>query len=300
MSTLRTTPAPPRSTHAGLVDGLLGVLVFSATLPATRIALEALDPYALTAARAALAGLAAGCYLIAARRPFPVREDMPALLTAALMLVLGFPVLMAVATVTLQASHGAVVMGVLPLATAVAAVLFAGERPSPGFWAASVAGAALVIAFTLTRSGGAGVALADTMLIAAVAAASIGYAVSGRLSRRMDGLDVIAWACVAALPFAAAALLALGPNLIAAPAAPRHWIALVYLGVMAQFLGFLWWNRGLAAGGVAKVGQIQLMQTFFTLAIAAALLGESITLDMILFALAVAACVVVARRMRVN
>lgn len=300
MSTLRTTPAPPRSTHAGLVDGLLGVLVFSATLPATRIALEALDPYALTAARAALAGLAAGCYLIAARRPFPVREDMPALLTAALMLVLGFPVLMAVATVTLQASHGAVVMGVLPLATVVAAVLFAGERPSPGFWAASVAGAALVIAFTLTRSGGAGVALADTMLIAAVAAASMGYAVSGRLSRRMDGLDVIAWACVAALPFAAAALLALGPNLIAAPAAPRHWIALVYLGVMAQFLGFLWWNRGLAAGGVAKVGQIQLMQTFFTLAIAAALLGESITLDMILFALAVAACVVVARRMRVN
>jgi drug/metabolite transporter (DMT)-like permease len=179
-------------------------------------------------------------------------------------------------------------------------MLFAGERPSPSFWAASVAGAALVFAFTLTRSGGAGVALADTILIAAVAAASIGYAVSGRLSRRMDGLDVIAWACIVALPFAAVALVALGPSMIAAPAAPRHWAALAYLGVMAQFAGFLWWNRGLAAGGVAKVGQIQLMQTFFTLAIAAALLGESITLDMIAFALAVAACIVVARRMRVT
>jgi drug/metabolite transporter (DMT)-like permease len=116
----------------------------------------------------------------------------------------------------------------------------------------------------------------------------------------MDGLDVIAWACIVALPFAAVALVALGPSMIAAPAAPRHWAALAYLGVMAQFAGFLWWNRGLAAGGVAKVGQIQLMQTFFTLAIAAALLGESITLDMIAFALAVAACIVVARRMRVT
>jgi drug/metabolite transporter (DMT)-like permease len=292
--------APARSPSAGLGDGLLGVLVFSATLPATRLALEAFDPLALTAARAALAGLAAGLYLLAARRPFPALGDLPTLGLVATMLVAGFPGLMALATVTLEASHGAVVMGVLPLATAVAAVAFAGERPSPAFWVASVAGAALVVAFVMLRGGSATIAAADAVLLAAVAAAATGYAVSGRLSRRMDGLDVIAWACVLALPFAGAALIATCPALLSAMAAPRHWASLVYVGVMAQFLGFLWWNRGLAAGGVAKVGQIQLLQTFFTLAIAAVLLGETITIDMLAFAAAVAVCVVLARRARVS
>jgi len=287
---------PPRA----WADGLLGVLVFSGSLPATRVAVEVFDPFALTAARAVIAGIAAGAYLVLARRPLPGRADLGALAIASLTLVYGFPWLMALASVVLGAAHGAVVMGILPVATAVAAVVFAGERPSPGFWAASGAGAALVVVFAI-RSGGGGITLApaDAVLLVAVAAAAVGYAVSGRLTRTMDGLDVIAWAVVAALPASLAALAATGASLAAAPAEPRHWVALAYVGLMSQFLGFWFWNRGLAAGGVAKVGQIQLLQTFFTLAIASVLLGETLSAEMLVFAGLVACAVIVTRRMRV-
>lgn len=285
---------------SGLFNGLLGVLIFSGSLPATRIAVEVFEPMALTAARAVIAALAAGAYLWLARRPLPAREHWPALAIASLMLVYAFPWLMAIATVTLGAAHGAVVMGLLPLATAVAAVLFAGERPSLGFWLASGAGALLVVIFTLRSTGGWTIGPADAVLLLAVAAAAIGYAVSGKLARTMSGLDVIAWAVVLAAPVSLALTLWYAPGLIAAPAGPRHWMALLYVGLFSMFLGFWFWNRGLAEGGVAKVGQIQLLQTFFTLAIAALLLGETITMEMLVFALATAACVVVARRMRVS
>lgn len=283
-----------------MANGLLGVLIFSGSLPATRVAVEAFDPVGLTAARAAIAAIAAAAYLALGRRPVPERGDWGALAAAGATLVYGFPWLMALASVTLGAAHGAVVMGLLPLATAAAAVVFAGERPSVGFWLASGAGAALVVVFTLRASGAWSVAAADAVLLAAVACAAAGYAVSGKLARRMNGLDVIAWAVVLAAPLSIALTLVHLPGFVAAAAEPRHWLALLYVGLFSMFLGFWFWNRGLAEGGVAKIGQIQLLQTFFTLAIAAVLLSEPVTLDMVLFAAATAICVVFARRMRVS
>jgi drug/metabolite transporter (DMT)-like permease len=183
----------------GLLLGFVGMAIFGGTLPATRIAVSAIDPLAVTAMRTAIAGLCSLTLLVALRRPLPPRHLWLQLAVAMLCVSILFPFLMALAVQTVDASHGGVVLGVLPIATALVAVLITHERPRPLFWIASVAGAALVIAFALRQGGGA-LSTGDLLLFAAVAVSAIGYAFSGRLTAEMPGWEVISWVLVMALP----------------------------------------------------------------------------------------------------
>jgi drug/metabolite transporter (DMT)-like permease len=280
----------------GLILGLIGVLIFAGTLPATRIAVEFYNAGFLTFGRALVAGIAAIFCLAALKKSFPRKHLWP-LVFSGLALVYGFPGFMALAMVTVPASHGGVVLGILPLGTAIFATLLAGERPSPLFWLCGVIGAALIVVFTL-RDGAWGFVIGDLWLLIAGITASAGYVVAGKLSHHLPGWEVICWSLILFLPVSA-----LGSYLFwqsgyeAAPTA-QAW-AFGYVAMFSMLLGFFAWNTGLRMGGIAKVGQLQLLQTFFTLGIAAIVIGEQITLETIGFAVAVLIVVLVGRKAQV-
>ena len=280
----------------GLLLGFVGMAIFGGTLPATRIAVSAIDPLALTAMRTAIAGLCSLALLVVLRRPLPPRHLWLQLAVAMLCVSILFPFLMALAVQTVDASHGGVVLGVLPIATALVAVLITHERPRPLFWIASVAGAALVIAFALRQGGGA-LSAGDLLLFAAVAVSAVGYAFSGRLTAEMPGWEVISWVLVMALPISLpAAALTMPPDLT--HIALKPWLAVLYVAVFSQWVGFFAWNAGMAMGGIARVSQVQLLQPFITFALAASFNGETITLQILLFASAVVATVAISTRTR--
>lgn len=285
--------------NLGLALGLIGTAMFAGTLPMSRYAVVWLDPWFLTAARAAMAGIAGAVTLALTRRALPPRDNWRDLALIALCLVLGFPLLSAVAMVSVPAAHGGVVLGILPLATTAAAALLARERPSLGFWIASAVGTVLVATFALRDGGGARFAAGDLLLLGAIAAGALGYTLSGRLAWTMPGWEVIAWAVVLSLPVALPATLALWPR-DAAQAPASAWAALAYVGLMSQFFGFFLWNAGLALAGIARVGQLQLLQPFFIVALAVPINGERIDLETLLFALAVVVTVLIARRQPVR
>jgi drug/metabolite transporter (DMT)-like permease len=277
----------------GLALGLLGVAIFGGTLPATRMALEIFSPWFITFGRAAIASLAAAILLAALRKRLP-KEDVPALLLAGLMLVFGFPVLSSIAMQTVPASHGGVVLGILPLATSIFAALIGGERPSVLFWLCGVAGAALVVSFAI-RDSGMVLTWGDIWLFLAGLSASFGYVVSGKLSRHMPGWEVICWALVLTSPVSiAGTVLSFHANYLVA--APPQLTALAYLSFGSMFLGFFAWNVGLAMGGIARVSQVQLLQAFVTIMISALLLHETVTLQTVGFALAVMTIVALGRK----
>jgi len=282
--------------RVGLLLGVVGMAIFGGTLPATRIAVSAIDPLALTALRTAIAGLASLAVLLVLRRPLPPRRLWPQLAIAMLCVSIAFPFLMALAVTTVDASHGGVVMGILPIATALVAVAITHERPQPLFWIASFAGAAIVTAFAL-RQGGGTLSAGDLLLFAAVAVAAIGYAFSGKLTAEMPGWEVISWVLVAALPISLpAAALTMPPDLAGIPLKP--WLALLYVALFSQWIGFFAWNAGMAIGGIARVSQVQLVQPFVTFALAALFNGETITPQIVLFAAAVVATVAISTRTR--
>jgi drug/metabolite transporter (DMT)-like permease len=283
----------------GLLLGLLGVALFSLTLPATRIAVASLDPVTVGLGRAVVAALLAGALLLATRQRWPRGREWRSLAIVALGVVLGFPLLSAWAMTQVPAAHGAVVLGVLPLATAAFGALLAGERPVPLFWAVGLLGSALVVVFAL-REGGGEVTWPDLALLAAVAAAALGYAEGARLSRTLGGWQVISWALVLSAPFLLWPVAEAVAEVELAALPWQAWAAFAYVALISQFVAFFAWYRGLALGGIAKVGQLQLLQAFFTLGFAALLNGEAIGWDTLGFALAVVACVAVGRRLPVR
>ena len=287
---------PAAAETLGMALGFVAVAVFAGSLPAKRLAVASLDANFVTAARAAIAGLIALPVLVVGRRAPPWR-DLPKLGLCALCLVAGFPAFTALALRALPAAHGGVVLGALPLATAAVAALVDRDRPSPAFWLCSGLGAALVVGFALSR--GAGLRAPDALLLVAVACAAVGYTLSAQLSRRLSAREVISWVVVLALPISAPLSFALRPADPGA-VAPLAWASLAYLGAMSMYLGFFAWNAGLARGGVARVGQVQLLQPFLTFAIAAALLGERIDAETAICALLVVALVFASRRTRVD
>jgi drug/metabolite transporter (DMT)-like permease len=288
-------PALSRET-AGLALGLLGVVIFGGTLPATRVALQTFSPWFITHGRAALASVAAAILLALMRKRFP-RDDAPALLLAGLLLVFGFPVLSSIAMQTVPAAHGGVVLGILPLATSIFAALIGGERPSVLFWICGVAGAAIVVTFAV-RDNGMQLVSGDIWLFLAGISASLGYVVSGKVSRKMPGWEVICWALILTAPVTIpGTVLTFRPE-FAQAAAPQI-LAFLYLGFGSMFFGFFAWNVGLAMGGIARVSQVQLMQAFVTLTISATLLSERIGGETLLFALAVVTMVMIGRKARI-
>jgi drug/metabolite transporter (DMT)-like permease len=280
----------------GLLLGFVGMAIFGGTLPATRIAVSVIDPVAVTAMRTAIAGLCSLVLVIVLRRTFPPRQLWRQLAIASLCVVILFPFLMALAVQTVDAAHGGVVLGALPIATALVAVLITHERPRPLFWIASLAGAAIVVVFALRQGGGA-LTAGDLLLFGAVAASATGYAFSGKLTASMPGWEVISWALVIALPLSLpAAFVTLPPDLGQIP--PKPWVAVLYAALFPQWIAFFAWNAGLAMGGIARVSQMQLLQPFVTFALAAIFIGETITPQIVLFAAAVVVTVAISTRSR--
>ncbi|MCO5160746.1 MAG: DMT family transporter [Mesorhizobium sp.] len=276
------------------INGLIGVVIFSASLPATRVAVQDFDPIFLTVARAAIAGVLALALLLAFRESRPARRDLASLALVALGVVVGFPLLTALALQHITSARSIVFIGLLPLATAIFGVLRGGERPKPAFWAFSLAGSALVAGFALTQGAEASLA-GDGLMLAAILVCGLGYAEGARLSRSLGGWQVISWALVLSLPVMAALMALTLPSSFAGIGTPA-WLGLAYVSLFSMLIGFVFWYRGLAQGGIAAVGQLQLLQPFFGLALAATLLGEAVSPAMLVVTVAVIACVAGARR----
>ena len=279
---------------SGWINGFLGVLIFSGSLPATRVAVMDFDPVFLTVARAAIAGLLGLGLLVMFREKHPERGDLFSLAIVALGVVVGFPLLTALALEHVTSAHSIVFIGLLPLATAVFGVLRAGERPRPAFWLFSCLGSALVAGFAATRGFSVSL-IGDLLMLAAIIACGLGYAEGAKLSRKLGGWQVISWALVLSLPVMLALTFITMP-LSLTDIGDAAWAGFAYVSLFSMLIGFVFWYRGLAQGGIAAVGQLQLLQPFFGLALAAALLHEQVTATMLAVTIAVVLCVAGARK----
>lgn len=275
--------------------GAAGVVAFSLTLPATQVADPAFGPLAVGVGRAALAGMLAVAVLWARREPLIVAALVPRLLLVVVGVVLGFPLLTAYALQNVNSAHAAVVSGLLPVATAGMAVIRAGERPRPRYWIALAVGVATVVAFAVVAGAGRP-RMGDLLVLAAVALAGLGYAEGGSLARRYGGWRVICWALILALPVSIpVTLVAVAFHLPDAPSFAA-WGGLAYVSGVSMFLGFFAWYEGLARGGVARIGRLQLAQPVLTLGWSALLLGEPLTLPTAVAAVLVLASVAFGRK----
>ncbi|ELZ8934747.1 DMT family transporter [Cronobacter dublinensis] len=278
-----------RSAWSGWLNGLLGVIIFSGSLPATRIAVLDFSPFFLTFARASIAGALALLLVALRREKRPDGRQMLSLAVVCAGVVVGFPLLTAMALQHVTSAHSMVFIGLLPLATALFGVLRGGERPRPAFWLFSVAGSLLVAGFALT--GDVTVSLqGDLLMLAAVTLCGLGYAEGAALSRQLGGWQVIGWALILALPVMLAAAWLTHPVTFHA-VAPAAWLSLGYVSLFSMLIGFVFWYKGLATGGIAAVGQLQLLQPFLGLALAATLLHEHVTPQMLAITLGVILCV---------
>jgi drug/metabolite transporter (DMT)-like permease len=296
-------PPPPAARTVGrdmaALLGFIGVLGFSLTLPVTRAAVEDLDATFVGLGRAVVAAALAALLLAVLREPLPDRRTVARLGVVVLGVVLGFPLLTALALRDLPASDAAVIVGLIPAATAVAAVVRGGERPSPAFWVASAGGLVTVLAFAAAQ--GAGVPRpGDALVLVAVVLCALGYAEGGALARDHGGWRVIAWALLLALPITLPATAVAVASAGLGGASAEAWAGFAYVSVVSMFLAFFAWYAGLARGGIAKIGQVQLVQPVLTLGWSAVLLGESIGPATVAAAAAVLASVALTQRTRVS
>lgn len=281
-------------TKSGWIYGFIGIVIFSGSLPATRVAVADFDPVFLTIVRAAIAGVLAFVLLVLLPQKRPERSDLAPLFIVALGVVVGFPLLTALALEHITSAHSIVFIGLLPLTTAIFGVLRAGDSPHPAFWLFSVAGSALVAGFALTQDLSASWT-GDILMFAAIIACGLGYAEGGKLSRKLGGWQVISWALVLSLPVMAPLAIYTMPATFTGVSQPA-WIALAYVSLFSMLIGFVFWYRGLAQGGIAAVGQLQLLQPFMGLMLAATLLQEEVSWPMAAVSVAVVACVAGAKK----
>ncbi|WP_050183974.1 DMT family transporter [Domibacillus robiginosus] len=278
----------------GWVNGFLGVLIFSGSLPATRLAVADFDPLFLTVCRAAIAGVLAGTLLLTFRQQRPVKSDIVPLLVVAFGVVVGFPLLTALALQYVTSAHAIIFIGLLPLSTAIFGVLQGGERPRPAFWIFSTAGSFLVAGFALFQDGESS-PIGDALMLASIIVCGLGYAEGAQLSRRLGNWQVISWALVLSLPLMLPLSFYFTPDSWAEIGVPAF-ISLAYVSLFSMLIGFVFWYRGLAQGGIAAVGQLQLLQPFFGLLLASMILNEKVSLALVAVNMAVVLCVAAARR----
>lgn len=279
---------------SGWLNGFVGILIFSGSLPATRLAVQGFEPLFLTAARASIAGLLALALLLLFRQKRPAAKQWRGLLVVALGVVLGFPLLTALALREVSAAHSIVFLGLLPLATAAFGVWRGGERPRPAFWRYALLGSLLIAGFALSQGLSASL-LGDGLMLAAIVVCGLGYAEGAKLSRSLGGWQVICWALVLALPLMLSLAFIQRPLTLEPVQAPA-WLGLAYVSLFSMLIGFVFWYRGLAQGGIAAVGQLQLLQPMMGLGLAAWLLHEPVSLAMLAISAAVLFCVAGARR----
>jgi drug/metabolite transporter (DMT)-like permease len=282
----------------GMLIGFVGILIFSLTLPVTKIAILSFDPYFIAFGRATLAGALALAYLVIFKEPMLAKADIGKLVVIALGVVFGFPIFTTVAMAYGSSSHGAVILGMMPLASTVIGAIRFGERPSIGFWMVSLLGAALVVTYALLKSSGS-FTLVDVLLVLGGICACIGYVEGGELSRKMNPRAVISWALVISLP-ANIVFSYLTFDSAYLNVGTFAWSIFVYLSLFPMFLGFFFWYEGLAIGGIARVSQVQLIQPFCTLIVASILLGDSLTWTNVVFAVLVVSTVILGKRMLIK
>ena len=282
----------------GMLIGFVGILIFSLTLPVTKIAILSFDPYFIAFGRATLAGALALAYLVIFKEPMLAKADIGKLVVIALGVVFGFPIFTTVAMAYGSSSHGAVILGMMPLASTVIGAIRFGERPSIGFWMVSILGAALVVTYALLKSSGS-FTLVDVLLVLGGICACIGYVEGGELSRKMNPRAVISWALVISLP-ANIVFSYLTFDSAYLNVGTFAWSIFVYLSLFPMFLGFFFWYEGLAIGGIARVSQVQLIQPFCTLIVASILLGDSLTWTNVVFAVLVVSTVILGKRMLIK
>ena len=283
--------------RGGWISGLVGVLIFSGSLPATRVAVMDFDPLFLTVARASIAGLLALAILLMSRVERPKSSDWASLSVVAGGVVVGFPLLTALALEHINSARSIVFIGLLPLATAIFGMFRGGERPRAVFWMFSLLGSGLVAGFAANGrvANDASTITGDLYMLGAIIVCGLGYAEGGRLSRRLGGWQVICWALVISLLPMAILCLATLPNSWT-DISPSAWMGLGYVSVFSMLIGFFFWYRGLALVGIAAVGQLQLLQPFFGLMLASLILAEPINSAMIAVTVGVVACVAGAKR----
>jgi drug/metabolite transporter (DMT)-like permease len=276
------------------ISGGLAVLAFSGSLPATRIAVLDMSPWFLTGARATIAAVLGALCLWAFRAPWPKKSEIGSLLIVAGGTVIGFPLLTAIALQTVSSVHSIVFTGLLPLSTALFATLLGEKRPTTMFWLFSGLGAACILAFAAVQ-GFAVSPMGDLLMLAAIIVCGLGYAEGGRLGRRLGGWQVICWALLIALPVMGPVMMLTLPADMAAISWPA-WLGLGYVAIFSMLIGFFFWYRGLSLGGIAAIGQLQLIQPFLALILAALLLKEPVGLSVVAVMLAIVACVFGARK----
>jgi len=282
----------------GMLIGFIGILIFSLTLPVSKIAVLSFDPYFIAFGRATLAGTVALAYLLYKKEVMPSKADFAKFVVIALGVVFGFPIFTTVAMAEGSSSHGAVILGMIPLATTVIGVIRFKERPSLGFWLVSLLGAALVVLYALLKNSGSFTYI-DVLLVLGGISACVGYVEGGELSKRMNPRSVISWALVISLPI----------NILMSYATftpqylhvgPIAWMSFAYLSLFSMYIGFFFWYEGLAVGGIARVSQVQLTQPFCTLVAASILLGDSLTIMNVVFAFLVVSTVILGKRMLIK
>ena len=274
---------------SGWFNGLLGVVIFSGSLPATRIAVLHMDPFFLTFTRASLAGILAVGLIVGFRQKRPLVSQILPLVVVSLGVVIAFPLLTAMALQHVTSAHSIVFLGLLPLTTAIFGVLRGAERPGIAFWIFSLIGSFLVMGFALSQS--ASVSLTgDLLMLAAVVVCGLGYAEGAKLTRAIGGWQTIGWALIISLPFMLIATVITLPATFSGISAPA-WAALGYVSLFSMLIGFIFWYKGLAIGGIAAVGQLQLLQPFFGLTLSAVLLHETVSPVMVFVTLGVILCV---------
>lgn len=284
--------------NKGMLLGLIGVILFSLTLPITRLIIPYFDPVFIGLARSVIAAVVAAIILLSFKQHFPSKKQTIQLLLTAIGIIAGFPILSAFGMQTVPASHGSVVIGLLPLLTAVIAVFISNERPSIGFWIAASIGAILVVIYSLLQ-GGMELHIGDVYLVGASFLGAWGYAMGSKVSQEMGGWQVICWVNIVGLPFSLAGFLLLMPESFTA--IPNiGWAGLLYLALISQLFGFFFWYKGLVLGGTAHVSQTQLLQPFFSILASIYILGEQIYLRTYLFAITVVIAIAVTRKMAVK
>lgn len=279
----------------GWVNGLIGVVIFAGSLPATRVAVVDFSPTFLTAARAAIAGVLGLILILLSRQKLPNRTDWMPLFYVAIGVVIGFPLFTALALQYVSAAHSIVFVGLLPLATAVFGVLRGGERPNFAFWLFAILGAALVFAYMLIQTQSWLFNYGDIFMLLAIILCGFGYAEGGKLSKHLGGWQVICWALILMLPV----MLVISYFYMPISFEQISWSAalgLAYVSIFSMLIGFFFWYKGLALGGIAAVGQLQLLQPIFGLAIAAVILHEQVSMTMFVVTIAVIACVTCAKK----
>jgi drug/metabolite transporter (DMT)-like permease len=293
-----TTNTQAEKELKGFAYGFLGVLIFSLTLPATRIAVSGFDPVFVGLGRSIVAAGLSLILLAVTRQTIPPLRFLPNFCIVVVGVVIGFPLLSAIAMRDAPASYGAVITGLLPLSTALCGVWRAGERPSVQFWIFAGLGSALIVGFALLSSSGT-IRLADLALLGAVGAAGLGYAEGAVLSRTFGSWQVICWSLILSAPVLLPIVLQHAPSDFSS-ASSGAVIGFLYVSIFSMFLGFFAWYQGLSLGGVARVGQVQLFQPFLTILASALFLGEHLTLTTLGFAAGVIACVAMGKRTQIT